>query len=289
MHHSVFSTCMLIFLKASRLVDHPHLAYADYDPVTMKTQMKRPNYGYPEVLRARLPIQIENDAADDSWTQDAAAVMTHAFSRNDDLFCHIIGDPLSARRTYKSFTSLTLNESQHRTGKDVQNQLARLSLHGYHHHLLSPGRFSKDSNRAIGAIGFAFAHDSASAKGKNLDACSIHYGRPTFHDDTNSFKAIDFAKGATPADITRIDISYVPGTGRIAGIALVDKFGQAVTERLAWKQWESAGHEPAGLKVVTQQPPSDGSQWRFVGVCGDFDSTMWGEVLARVSGIWRRF
>lgn len=52
----------LITEEAARLVNHPDLAYADYDPNTMQTRMKRPTYPYPEVLRNRLPVFVHNDA-----------------------------------------------------------------------------------------------------------------------------------------------------------------------------------------------------------------------------------
>lgn len=71
-----------------------------------------------------------------------------------------------------------------------------------------------------------------------------------------------------------------------------DKFGDASSERLAWRQWKeppgAKNQEPYGLKVVEQEPPADGSQWKLVGIMGDWDECIWGTVLSRVSGIWRR-
>jgi hypothetical protein len=288
----------LITEEAARLVDHPMLAYADFDPKTGKTRMKRPNYAYPEVLKARLPVYIRNDAADDSYARDAAAIIVQTYNRNNELFSHIVGDLPNPHRKYKPFVSLEMNEA-HGTR---DNTLCGLSLHAYHHHTLAPGHFSKDSDNAIGAIGFRFLGDKDNLK---ADKCSQHIGRPHF-DDSSKFASLDMTtraisapsnatNGGTPEppktstiDITRIEIAYVPGSGRIASLTFYDKFGDAATARLAWKQWGSSGREPEGLKVVKQEPPADGGKWKFVGLCGDLDESIWGTVLSRVGGIWRR-
>jgi hypothetical protein len=287
----------LITEEAARLVDHPELAYAEFDPKTGRTRMKKPNYAYPEVLAARLPVFIQNDAADDSYSRDAAAIMVQTYSRSNDLFSHIVGDMPNPHRKYKPFVSLDLNEGH----GSRDNALSGLSLHAYHHHTLAPGRFSKDSHNAIGAIGFRFLGD----KDLKADHCTHHIGRPHF-EDSSKFAFVDLAKraisapanatnGAVPAptkvetdDITRIDVAYVPGSGRIAALTFYDKYGDATTARLTWKQYGSEGREPEGLKVVKQEPPADGERWKFVGLCGDLDETIWGTVLSRVGGIWRR-
>jgi hypothetical protein len=67
-----------------------------------------------------------------------------------------------------------------------------------------------------------------------------------------------------------------------------DKFGDASTARLQLKQWDSASPEPSGLRKVVQEPPADGSTWKFIGMMGDWDESFSGTVLSRVSGIWRR-
>lgn len=48
----------LITEEAARLVDHPELAYANFDSKTKMTKMKRPVYAYPETLKERLPVFI---------------------------------------------------------------------------------------------------------------------------------------------------------------------------------------------------------------------------------------
>ncbi|KAF2754729.1 hypothetical protein EJ05DRAFT_131526 [Pseudovirgaria hyperparasitica] len=278
----------LIVQEAARLVDHPHLAYAEFNVMTGKTQMKRPDFAYPEVLRMRLPVPNANDASDDSMTQDAAAIKTQAFSRDNDLYTHLVGDPPLARRTYKAFTSLDLNETPRGRvqAQKGENTLRKICLHSYHHHSLAWSSFDADADGAIGAIGFGFAHDPPSDK-NSKDCFLHHYGHPS-GDAESKCKVLDLGSKTASTEITRIDICFVPGTGRIAGIVFYDDFVDATTERLAIRQWGAAGREPDGLQVVTQTPPDDGEKWRFVGVCGEFDSSMFGEVLARVSGIWRR-
>ena len=285
----------LISEEAARLVDHPDLAYAQFDPVTRKTKMKRPNYPYPDVLKARLPVFVRNDAEDNSGSRDAAAIAVQTFSHSNDLFSHIVGDLPNPHRFYKPFVSLSLNEANGARDRG----LCGLSLHAYHHHALAPGNFSKDSNNAIGAIGFHFFGDSK----LEADGCSQHIGRPHF-DDSSKFhkcdltsRSISTSNGAsgpvepplkTTVDITKIDIAYVPGTGRIAGLTFFDNFGEFASEQLTWKQWTATGKEPDNLKVVRQTPPADGGQWKFVGLCGEIDECIWGTVLARVGGVWRR-
>jgi len=253
--------------------------------------MKKPNYAYPEVLKSRLPVYIQNDAADDSHSRDAAALLTRTYAHAQDLFCHIVGDVPNPHRTYKPFTSLALNEGH---GASADSSLDALSLHGYHHHKLALGSFSKDASNAIGAIGFRFTGENGT---KQADGCTAHCGRPHFDDSSmyrtlnlshSMFASKDSNTSRPTTEITRLDICYVPGSGRIAGLIFHDSYGDHMTERLAWRQWGAAGHEPEGLAKVTQEPPKDDQEWRFVGLAGDFDHTMWGDVLARVSGIWRR-
>jgi hypothetical protein len=206
----------LITEEAARLVNHPDLAYAEFIEKTGQTKMKRPNYAYPEVLRSRLPTYIRNDASDDSYSRDAAVLKVHTFSKDNDLFCHLVGDVANPYRKYAPFVSLDFNEAQNH-----QNALCGLSLHAYHHHSWSTSRFSKDSENAIGAIGFRFLSDKREEL--KLDDCSHHCGKPRFEDPTKYPKLELVCPGPKDlkqpdVEITKIEISYLPGTGRIAGL-----------------------------------------------------------------------
>ncbi|KAF2749688.1 hypothetical protein M011DRAFT_511702 [Sporormia fimetaria CBS 119925] len=286
----------LITEEASRLVDHPHLAYAEYDEKTKSTRMKRPNYAYPEVLKERLPIPIHNDILSDLST-DGAYLKTIAYSHEDNLWFEpdMVGDPkanavdLSSKfgslSKYEDFSTLELTEAR---GSEERSALRRISLHRYR---LSSWRGwvakagIKRADDAIGAIGVARVHDDPAAA--TADGCVHHIGH-VHHGDLNdsaNFKALELGN----VDITKIDVAYIPGSGYIAGLTFYDQMDGQYTERLQWRQWE--GREPPGLVHVTNEPPDrgDGTIWCFAGLAGSFIDTMGnGHVLARVSGIWKK-
>ncbi|KAJ4295300.1 hypothetical protein N0V90_007311 [Kalmusia sp. IMI 367209] len=285
----------LITEEASRLVDHPHLAYAQYDAKTKSTRMKRPNYAYPEVLKERLPIPIHNSVVSDLST-DGAYLKTAAFVREDNMWFEsdMVGD-IKAKgddfhqkygmgAKYEDFSTLELTEPR---GAKGANPLRRIALHRY-----SLSSFKswisttglKQAENAIGAIGLARIHDNPSEA--EHDGCNHHLGHlHGGNDDVLDFKALDLGS----VDITKIEVAYVPGSGYIAGLTFFDQIDGQQTERLRWKQWE--GKEPQGLVHVVNEPPNrgDGTVWEFVGLAGSWIDTLGkGHVLARVSGIWRK-
>lgn len=197
-------------------------------------------------------------------------------------------------------------------GQPIIAPITRLSLHSYHHHgMLCLSAFSKASAHAIGGIGFRFGSGGGEGEGEGgkesqkqqPDGCTHHAGAPTFHTPLSSgqpgWRSLDMSShpGGGPAAvrITRVDVSYVPRSHRIAGLAFWDEFAGKQTERLAWRQWEYCGDDggrgerrPEGLVTVRQEPPRDGARWEFVGVTGEWDESVWGSVLARVGAVWRR-
>ncbi|KAK0665024.1 hypothetical protein DIS24_g318 [Lasiodiplodia hormozganensis] len=336
----------LITEEAARLVSHPDLAYADFSIKTQRTKLKRPNYAYPEVLAARLPVPLRNDALPTAFPSSAAARLTQAFARGDELHCILVGDEPNPNRTIKPFTSLAMAPSSAAAATPIDGviastapenatadddalpQLARLSLHSYHHHALSLSSFSKGSSHAIGAIGFRFnnnsgsgpSYSSASSSSKKKaaaeekeDGCTHHAGSPSFHTLSSSgapsWRALELAShvGHPAVNVVRVDVFYAPRSHRIAGLAFWDEFAGKRVERLAWKQWEvdaaeEGGHAvggggapggqqqqlPQGMVCVKQEPPRDGARWAFVGLSGEWDESVWGSVLTRVGAVWRR-
>ncbi|KAF2089392.1 hypothetical protein K490DRAFT_55003 [Saccharata proteae CBS 121410] len=310
----------LITEEAARLVDHPHLAYADFDPLTRRTRMKRPNYAYPEVLAERLPVRLDNDAA--SATQaiaaassngssvDAAAILTQSFAPAPGaLYCHLIGDAPDPDRRYKPFTSLALTEPRRGAGQTdsragastgalsstSSNSLTRLSIHGYTHHAYQLSSFSSASAHAIGGLGFSTATNTSSDTTSHPDGCAHHYGHEASSPDNwiaSNLSTSTTTSSLAAAEVSRVDVYWVPGEGRIAGLVLYDEFAGKVTERLGWRQWVRGGRrgeEPRGLRVLRQEAPRDGERWTFVGVTGEWDeSVLGGSVLSRVSGVWRK-
>lgn len=324
----------LITEEAASLTTNPALAYAEYNEKTKQTKMKRPNYVYPEVLKARLPIYIRNDAAADSTFRDAAMIKLRSFVVDENLYAHVVGDAPSQLRTYKPFVSLEHNENN-----DFENPLVAISLHAYAHtarYYFS--KFSADSHMAIGGIGFCFAND----KNPERDGCTQWVGQYSHEDDDPQYvktlnlrnrakdlklqptkslsrrsqhsssmfdefqqhgaRTLHFdsrpVSGTTPPrptfaeravedrDITKIEVYFVPGSGRISGLIFHDNNGPT---ELVWKQWDQARSMPSNMHMEVQEPTRDGSKWKFVGLMGDFDhALLGGSVLARISGVWRK-
>ncbi|GIJ84832.1 hypothetical protein Asppvi_003683 [Aspergillus pseudoviridinutans] len=286
----------LITEEATHLVDHPDQAYAQYNPETGETKMKRPVYAYPEVLEARLPRYIGNDAVEES-RHDEAAVKLQTYNREGNLWGREVGDELSPYRKYKSFVSLEFGNPAFGQGKE----LCCLSLHAarYHAKLLGD-HFTRDSENAVGAIGFRFLGDTRNPR-VEADKCSFHAGNPRF-DDPSKFHILDLttahdsnqppatASSTIPIDITRIDVFWVRGSGRIAGLEFFDNFSGMQSSRLEWKQWQHESKpQPQDMYVERQEPPKDGN-WKFAGLYGYHckDCLDRGSVLARIGGIWQR-
>ncbi|KAF2116088.1 hypothetical protein BDV96DRAFT_598853 [Lophiotrema nucula] len=285
----------LITEEASRLVDHPHLAYAEFDEKTKSTRMKRPNYAYPEVLKERLPIPIHNDIISDLST-DGAYLKTIAYSGITDSVWFepdMVGDPKASDSDlrakfggkYEDFSTLEFTEPR---GNRGLNPLRRLALHRYRvrswNTLLGKSAL-KQADGAIGAIGFARQQDSPEQA--ESDGCVTHFGHRhhSDKDDASNFRTLDLGN----VDITKIDVAYIPGSGYIAGITFFDTVNELETPRLRWQQWE--GKEPAGMVHHINEPPErgDGTVWKFVGLAGSWVDTIGqGHVLARISGIWKK-
>ena len=122
------------------------------------TKMKRPIYMYPEVLKARLPVFIRNDAITTRRSRDPVIIKLKQFD-NNDLWANLVGDDLNPKWTYRPFVSLERNESNDRP--ELNNTLLGLSIHAYAHskryHFLP--QWWEDSHRAIGGFGFRFEED----------------------------------------------------------------------------------------------------------------------------------
>lgn len=270
----------LITEEAARLVNHPELAYAHFDESTKRTRMKRPNYAYPENLKARLPVFIRNDAKDDYFSNDQVVKKLLYYKRDRELFARVIGPSPNPHRSQVSFTSLDMNED-----KSDDNPITGLSLHAYHHSVFH-SKFSKSAENAIGGIGFRFQQDPLSNDGKEPeDGCTVREGATNF--EPRKFARLP-AVGSpkTPVQISKILVSYLPTPGYIAGLEFYD--GASPIPCLAWRQWGTQREEPAGLITETQQPPEEGN-WTFIGLTGYWDvSVTKKRVLSRISGIWKK-
>ena len=290
----------LITEEAARLVDHPHLAYAEFDDRTHRIRINMPNYPAPEFLEQRLPVFVGDDASGDVMSNDEAVTHTLRHQRNDELYFSVVGDLPNPHRNYKAFSTLDVSEPYARGGRKAENRVARVSLHAHRHSWWRMSTFSHDSHMAIGGIGLRFAKPTTKKPlSLSHDKCNVHLGeRPGKEDRFISVQDFDTSDKGDAEGVRQLEISYVPGTGRIAGLTFYEGKGGEMDAAKAlpslyWRQWEkddgNDGREPEGLKKIIQGPPTDGDRWRFVGLCGHWDTGFRsGRVLARVSGIWRR-
>ncbi|OCL07562.1 hypothetical protein AOQ84DRAFT_377569 [Glonium stellatum] len=280
----------LITEEASRLVDHPHLAYAEYLGKTKTTRMKRPNYAYPEALKARLPVPVHDDAGVD-LSNDTAYLKTQAHANDNDLwFRHdMVGDakdPELSQNLGSKYTPFSTLDWSEPLGTGVKNPLRRIVFHRYKHHSYPwTNDFFKKSDDAVGALSFGFLQDDEGDK--QQDGCTHMVGEVRWGERHNLARWSTF--DISGLDITSVDVSYVPGHKRIAGMVFHDKVAGLTSDRFTFKSWE--GNEPEGLVHELLEPPDqeDGTVWKFVGLSGQFIShPLQHEVLARVSPIWRK-
>jgi hypothetical protein len=305
----------LITEEAYSLVCHPDLAYADYDKKTKMTKMRRPIYMYPEVLKARLPTFIRNDAATDRRSRDPVILKLKQYD-NNDLWANLVGDNLNPQRTYMPFVSLERNEST-----EYDNALIGLSIHAYSHN--KRYHFSQwwaESDRAIGGIGFRFENDSDTPE---QDGCTQWEGHYDF-DDPRLYKKLvlrnrakDLKKSMEQLEEKhhhrsmfdaisgkesrankfdekesnaqpKVDLAKAATEDR--NITKIEIFHIPGTGRiagvvfhdsvgpteLAWKQWEETTGASSNMHREEQFPPKDGTKWKFVGLMGDWDHGLMG-------------
>ena len=291
------------------------------------TKMKRPIYVYPEVIKARLPVFIRNDAATARRSRDPVILKLKQFD-NNDLWAELIGDDLDPKWSYRHFVSLERNESTDNV--DLVNPLVGMSIHAYAHshryHVLP--QWWKESHRSIGGFGFKFENDTHKA---DQDGCTQWEGENQ-SDDRSLFKSLMFHN--TIKDMKEeIKVKpeeeshhrWMPGhsskaikpDGNMETVVRKTSLHEAASEHknieridvyhtpgtgriaglvfwdsygatpLAWKQWE--GVKPSNVKCVEHYPPRD-AKYAFVGVMGDWTTDVFGnnKVLSRFSGIWRK-
>lgn len=82
--------------------------------------------------------------------------------------------------------------------------------------------------------------------------------------------------------MTKVRIEYMPDSGCIAALSVLDATGQELT---SWKQYgQGKVGPPAGLKIVEQELPDERSGWRLAGFWGHADS----RVINSIGAIWRK-
>ena len=206
------------------------------------------------------------------------------WARDEDLeFTPLVGDHVEPRRSWlgkdKDSLFCTLDSAADSTHLD---NLTRVRFHAYENRSVNwLGVFGKQtrSKRCHGhlsAIGFSTAHDTSSPS--RQDGVHRAVGTSNKNHAFWSQPLADFKY----AKVEKVRIEYVPGSGCLAAMIVLDPSGQELT---SWKQYgQGKVSPPAGLKIVEQEVPDDRSGWTLAGFWGHTDST----VINSVGAIWRK-
>ena len=207
------------------------------------------------------------------------------WARDSDLeFAPLVGDRLPVPSTWlhrrKDTLFCTLDQLQ---SAKTLSHLTRLRIHAHEHRSINwlavVGRqtHSAKSHGHVSAITFCTSSPSTS-DASNADGTTNSVGRPSSN----------HAYWSTPlADLTRttackVRIEYMPGSGSLAALIVLDKNGQELT---SWKRYgQGKVSMPAGLKSVEQEAPDERSGWALAGFWGHED----GMVITSVGAIWRK-
>lgn len=162
------------------------------------------------------------------------------------------------------------------------DNLTKLRIHAYEHRSINwLGMFggqtrSKRCHGRLSGIGFSTAHDTTSSSRE--DGVHRVVGKANKNHEFWSQPLADFRY----AKVSKVRIEYLPGSGCLAAMVVLDATGQELT---SWKQYGQAKvSAPAGLKVVELEPPDERSGWTLAGFWGHADS----RVINSLGPIWRK-
>ena len=206
------------------------------------------------------------------------------WARDADLeFTPLIGDHIQPRRSWlgkdKDTLFCTLDSTVDSTHLD---NLTKLRFHAYESRSVNwLGMFGKQtrSKRCHGhlsAIGFSNAHDTSSPS--RQDGVHRVVGNSNKNHLFWSQPLADFRH----ATATKVRVEWIPGSGCIAALVVLDTTGQELTSWKAYGQGKVS--PPAGMKVVEQEPPDNRSGWVLAGFWGHADSM----VINSVGAVWRK-
>jgi len=193
-----------------------------------------------------------------------------------------VGDHIEPRRSWlgkeKDTLFCTLDAAAETSHLD---SLIKLRLHAYQNRSVNwLGIFGRQtrSRRCHGrlsGIGFSTSHDTNTPQ---EDGVHQVVGNSNKNHTFWSQPLADFRY----AKVAKVRIEYVPGSGCLAALSVLDPNGQELT---SWKEYGQAKVvAPAGLKVVEQEPPDGRSGWVLAGFWGHADSM----VINSVGAIWRK-
>ena len=206
------------------------------------------------------------------------------WARDSDLeFTPLIGDHLQAGRSWlgkeKDTLFCTLDSAADSTHLD---NLTKLRLHAHEDKSINwLGVFGRQTRSRrchghVSGIAFSTAHDTGSPS--RQDGAHRAVGKSAKNNAYWSQPLADFRY----AKVSKVRIEYVPGSGCLAALIVLNTNGQELT---SWKLYGQAkASPPAGLKIVEQEPPDERSGWVLAGFWGHADAT----VINSVGAIWRK-
>lgn len=183
--------------------------------------------------------------------------------------------------------------------------MTNVRIHAHEHHIrdhfrdLSPnfGHYSKESQRAIAAIGFNTSRDQAGAqdpRAKVQCKCGLvnHVGRKDHEKEDIDDKFLSRPASLDNPDsngITKVIVGYVPGTFRVAALTLVTADGIPVCQ---WNMYDDLKPEKRPkLEEKTLTPPDEDADENGKKVVKWVLAGFWGRanlVVERLGVVWRR-
>ena len=135
---------------------------------------------------------------------------------------------------------------------------------------------SKRCHGHLAGIGFSIETDDS--RSSRQDGVHHVVGNSSANHRFWSQPLADFAY----AKASRVRIEYMPGSGCLSALIVLDAMGQELT---SWKEYgQGKVSRPSELKVVEQEPPDVRSGWALAGFWGHADPM----VINSVGAIWRR-
>ena len=275
------------------LVTDPSLAGLDPDG-----QPRKEPYMWPGELKKRMPVRSHGltirEQADLVRRDTNFGLLSSEevgrigrWARDEDLdFLPLVGDHVVETQQHSWFgknkDSLFCTLDSATDGAAHPENISKLRVHAHEDRSINwLGVFgrqtrSKRSHGHVSAIGFSTSRDTTTTTPRP-DGVHRVVGTPNKNHLFWSQPLADF-KYSKPA---KVRIEYVPGSGCLAALVVLDASGQELT---GWKQYGQAKMTPAGLSVVEQGPPDKRSGWVLAGFWGHSD----GMVIRSVGAIWRK-
>ena len=159
------------------------------------------------------------------------------------------------------------------------DNFTKVRFHGHEHHpgniFLDYKHYSRKCDGFLSAIGFSTDRDARVRATE--DGTHKHIGNPN---DNETFWSI--LADLQFSTVAKVVVEYFRGTGRIAGLMLLDEGGIEIT---SWVQYGQAKlDKPPGLVSEEHVPPEGRGLWSLCGFWGHADKI----VITRLGPIWRK-